>query len=620
MKKLFTILLISSLGIYGYAQERAVTPKQIRNRAAVAQETNQEINFTKTAFNIPYKSASTLIVEEVQVGLTRYDDQANASIQNRIYVYDDGTIGATWNHGLEDNTFPDRGTGYSYFDGNSWSEYPTERIEDEKCGWPSYCPFGENGELVAAHTSGNGTKFSTRETKGTGEWDSFLLPGPSGQEYILWNRTITSGVNHNRIHSFALTLPSSHGGTPYDGVDGALLYSLSTDGGNSWDFENEILDGMTSDEYIGFEGDNYSWAEPKEDILAFVVGDPSIDMFLMKSTDGGETFEQTIIWNNPYPFWETEPTDTFYCVDGSQSVVIDDNGMVHVAFGINMSLTDAEGTYWFPFVDGIGYWNENMSAFSDDVNALSPYGDPGSEIIEDYNLIGWSQDVNENGELDLITDTYGQYYLGLSSMPQLVLDGNNIYLVYSSMTETYDNTEKNYRHIWARYSEDLGETWSSFKDLSTDLAHIFDECVYPSCAPKSNEALFQFIYQADNGPGIAVWGEQHPFNDNKIMIMNVLDLSTGIDDLSGIRDYDVLQNYPNPSNSSTVIRVNLRENSNLGLEISNMAGQAVYAVQIQDALPGMNKIAVDVSDFSPGIYFYTVSAGGNSITKKMIVE
>ncbi|RLD61233.1 MAG: hypothetical protein DRJ05_03040, partial [Bacteroidetes bacterium] len=286
MKKLFTLLLISSLGIYGFAQERAISPKQIRNQAVLVQETKQGDRLTKNPTSIPYKSTSTLVISEEQVGLSRYDDQANASIQNRLYVYDDGTIGATWNHGLEDNTFPDRGTGYSYFDGNSWSEYPTERIEDERCGWPSYCPFGENGELVAAHTSGNGTKFSTRETKGTGEWDSFLLPGPSGQEYILWNRTITSGADRNRIHSLALTLPSSHGGTPYEGVDGALLYSFSTDGGDSWDYENEILDGMTSDDYVGFEGDNYTWAEPKDDIVAFVVGDPSIDMFLMKSTDG----------------------------------------------------------------------------------------------------------------------------------------------------------------------------------------------------------------------------------------------------------------------------------------------------------------------------------------------
>ncbi len=619
MKKLFTVLMISCFGIYGFAQERAVSPKQVRNQVALVVEAPLEAASQNNISEIPLKASSFFTINEVQVGITRYDNQANASIQNRIYVFDDGTIGATWAHGLDDaGAFSDRSTGYSYFDGNAWSEIPDSGIEDEKTGRPSYCPFGENGELVAAHTSGNGTKFSFRDTKGSGEWDSFLRSGPSGQEYILWNRTVTSGENHNRIHHFSLTLPSSHGGTPYDGVDGALLYSLSTDGGDSWDYENEMLDGMTSDEYVGFEGDNYAWADPKGDVLAFVVGDPSIDMFLMKSTDGGETFEQTIIWKNPYEFWEGEPTDTFYCVDGAQSVAIDDNGIVHVAFGINMSFTDDEGTYWFPFVDGIGYWNENMPTFSDNLNALSPYGDPGSELVENYNLIGWSQDVNGNGELDLITAEYGKYYLGLSSMPQIVIKENTVFIVYASMTETFDNGLKNFRHLWTRTSSDGGVTWGAFTDLSDDIVHMFDECVYPSCAANMDNSVF-LVYQTDAEPGTAVWGGQHPYGENKILVMEFGNL-TGVEDQGRMADYDVLQNYPNPANSSTLIGVNLSKKSTLNLKVLNLAGQVIYKKLIQNALPGMNKIVINLTDFSSGMYFYTVSVGGNYVTKKMIVE
>ena len=68
-------------------------------------------------------------------------------------------------------------------------------------------------------------------------------------------------------------------------------------------------------------------------------------------------------------------------------------------------------TYLVPFVDGIGYWNEDMPAFSNNLNALSPYGDTGSELIQDYNLIGWSQDVNGNGQLDLLTGYADSYYV-----------------------------------------------------------------------------------------------------------------------------------------------------------------------------------------------------------------
>ncbi|MEZ5147248.1 MAG: hypothetical protein R2759_09240 [Bacteroidales bacterium] len=82
----------------------------------------------------------------------------------------------------------------------------------------------------------------------------------------------------------------------YQGLDGALLYSYSDDGGDSWIHDNIILDGMASDEYVGFAGDTYAFAEPKDNIVAFVVGDPWTGLFLMKSTDGGENFTKTVLF------------------------------------------------------------------------------------------------------------------------------------------------------------------------------------------------------------------------------------------------------------------------------------------------------------------------------------
>ncbi len=76
-----------------------------------------------------------------------YDLQTNSSTQNRIYLYDDGTIGSTWNMGFDSPNFADRGTGYNYYDGNNWGISTNGQIEPYKTGWPSYTPYGENGEL-----------------------------------------------------------------------------------------------------------------------------------------------------------------------------------------------------------------------------------------------------------------------------------------------------------------------------------------------------------------------------------------------------------------------------------------------------------------------------------------
>ena len=57
---------------------------------------------------------------------------------NRLYLYEDGTIGAAWIRGYDGaDPWADRGTGYNYFDGTSWGELPSARIEDVKTGWPS---------------------------------------------------------------------------------------------------------------------------------------------------------------------------------------------------------------------------------------------------------------------------------------------------------------------------------------------------------------------------------------------------------------------------------------------------------------------------------------------------
>lgn len=629
MRTIIALFIVFYLPFAGFSQSRILPAKNLRDLTIHEHHTPATVNEFKQIPN-PYVKSGNIEVEEVQIGDTRYDNQSNASIPKKMYLYPDGTIAATWTRAMITWGWPgfeDRGAGYNYFDGTNWGDWPLERIEDVKTHRPTYAPLGENGELIVSHISFEGLYLSSREEKGTGDWEYESFPGPSGNPFILWNRTVTSGTNRNRIHILALTFPTSHGGEAYAGLDGALLYSLSTDGGNSWSMENEILPDMSSNEYYGFTDDNYAFAEPKGDVIAFTVGDTWYDLFLMKSTDGGETFEKTIIWNHPYPFFNPNSpviTDTFYCADGSHSLVIDNNDMVHVAFGISRIYSDDETTYnTFPFVDGIGYWNEDMEVFSNNVNALSTVGDPDSELEEDYNLIGWSQDVDGNGELDF-TGELGNYWLGLSSMPQLIIDDEDrMFLVYSSVTETYDNGLQNYRHIWGRASSDGGESWGLFTDITSAAIHSIDECVYPAVSATSDNYIY-LLYQTDYDPGTAAWGSQHVYNENRIMFAKVSKqdlLITNINENQPpINDYDVFQNYPNPFNTYTEVKVNLRKPVDLHLHITNLAGQKVYETLITNAKPGMNNFTIDGSRLTPGLYFYTVKAGESIVSKKMIVK
>lgn len=621
MKRVLLTVFAVVLGISVMAQQqRAHIPsnvKSIKRNVPVNKTSDDPARIYKTGN--PTTKAS-LTPNETTIGETRYDLQTNTSTQNRFYVFDDGTMGATWTFGLSDGSFADRGTGYNYFDGTSWGPAPSLRIESVRVGWPSYAPWGAGGECVLTHTGGTGLIFATRATKGTGSWTQNTFAYPTGAD-LYWPRMITSGTTHEVVHILALTEPVANGGGIYEGMDGALLYSRSPDGGATWDIRDSILPGMTPAEYIGFGGDQYAWAEPVGNTLAFVVGDNWSDLFIMKSTDGGDTWTKTILFEHPYPMFDEATTlvlDTPSVCDGGTAIAIDGNGDVHVTFSrmrvLNDDLTDAQTSY-FPYTDGLIYWKEGDPIFTSlDIDSVDARG----------SLIAFMQDINKNDTIDFLAgdDAIGKYYLGLSSMPNMTIDENgDIYVVYSGLTEGLDNGIQMFRHIWARAYFAATDAWAdTLIDLTGSIIHNFDECIVPSVASYSDNNIY-FIYQADEEPGLHIRGDEDAPTDNSIIQSSVpkADFGVGIKELPSAISY-VAQNFPNPFSSTTEIMVNLQRSTTLSLEVFNLVGQKVYGSDKGKVNAGYHKMQFDGSALNSGVYFYTVTAGNSSITKKMIVQ
>jgi hypothetical protein len=571
------------------------------------------------------RSWSWIPIED-EIGETWYDLQTNNALSNRIHRFDDGTIGAVWTQGIASPpAFPDRGTGYNYFDGNSWGAISSNRIETIRAGWPSYAPLGTNGEIVVSHDFGGGAAgllFNKRSPKGTGAWEESTFTGPTGQTNIVWPRMVTAGADRNSIHVLALTRPTGNGGTPYMGQDGALLYSRSTDGGNTWDINNVILDGLGADSYTSLSADEYVWADAKENTIAFVTGSQWRDLVLMKSTDNGDNWTKTVIWEHPYPFFDwntTITTDTLWAVDGSFSVALDDNGMAHVTFALTRVAHTEPGTtysYW-PYTDGIVYWNEDMGPFP--TNPTNPHWTLHADLLyESGHLVGWTQDVDGDGQVSIF-DLELQVYrsLGISTMPSIFVDqSQNIYLIWSSTTETFDDGTHYYKKLWLRYTLAGGTVWGDFHHLTEDIMHMFDECIYPQIA-QSSDGFLHYFYQADETPGLAL-DEDHPYQLNRIIAAK-LDIGIGIDDFKPSKKFLVLhQAYPNPAADFCNILVELFDPQKLSLEVFNMVGQRVEFID-RDVVTGTQIFHLNTSEYDPGIYFYTVIAGNERTTGKMVV-
>ncbi len=83
--------------------------------------------------------------------------------------------------------------------------------------------------------------------------------------------------------------------------------------------------------------------------------------------------------------------------------------------------------------------------------------------------------------------------------------------------------------------------------------------------------------------------------------------------------FDLSDNYPNPFNPSTVVKVSLPENGVASLKVYNVLGQLITTVDQGFKAKGEYTYTIKMENFASGVYFYTLQQGTNSITKKMLL-
>ncbi len=81
----------------------------------------------------------------------------------------------------------------------------------------------------------------------------------------------------------------------------------------------------------------------------------------------------------------------------------------------------------------------------------------------------------------------------------------------------------------------------------------------------------------------------------------------------------VYQNTPNPSNAATTVNYDLKENASVSLTVYDMTGKQVASIAEGTQSAGAHAILVNTESIQPGVYFYTLTAGENRVTRKMTV-
>ncbi|MBD3233113.1 MAG: T9SS type A sorting domain-containing protein, partial [candidate division Zixibacteria bacterium] len=118
--------------------------------------------------------------------------------------------------------------------------------------------------------------------------------------------------------------------------------------------------------------------------------------------------------------------------------------------------------------------------------------------------------------------------------------------------------------------------------------------------------------------------EQEGYNTKEELLLTILQdylgyFPTSVDDepVNIPNEIRLEQNYPNPFNAVTTIGYYIPHPGEAELSVYNLLGETVAEFVNSHSRSGYHNIHYNASDYSSGIYFYKLTAGSESITRRM---
>lgn len=102
--------------------------------------------------------------------------------------------------------------------------------------------------------------------------------------------------------------------------------------------------------------------------------------------------------------------------------------------------------------------------------------------------------------------------------------------------------------------------------------------------------------------------------------INVLPESAGFAKLNNNK-FDLAQNVPNPFSSETVISYNTTKASPVAFKVYDLLGKEILTQNFRSRT-GINEIKFNAKDYhlKPGVYFYSITTNGETLSRRMIVK
>lgn len=171
-----------------------------------------------------------------------------------------------------------------------------------------------------------------------------------------------------------------------------------------------------------------------------------------------------------------------------------------------------------------------------------------------------------------------------------------------------------YTKIWLS----LGDTAADKPIMPIGQGEYFG---YSNDVKQGDVATFCSLCQSTyKYPGISLWEYNQITHD---YVWNEYAAAWQITDVSdkpnSLLKYNLSQNYPNPFNPVTNIRFTIAHSGFVSLKVYNLLGQQVTTIVNGQLRSGVYTKQWNGSDFSSGVYFYSLKTGNFTETKKFIL-
>jgi len=127
---------------------------------------------------------------------------------------------------------------------------------------------------------------------------------------------------------------------------------------------------------------------------------------------------------------------------------------------------------------------------------------------------------------------------------------------------------------------------------------------------------FSVSYIANGSFNLYSWtslpNDIYKFNDTTIVLCQIV----GMDEMK--KEFYLQQNKPNPTNEKTIIDFTLPNSGNINFEIVDVFGRKIYS-ESKYYPTGKNQIEINVSNYSTGVYYYSIEFEKKRLVRKMVI-